>query len=217
MFKPETGNQFEVGARWQKSWFDINVSAYYMRKHNVVTTIGNLTVEEDGKEVSKSVRAQVGRSKSIGFDFDVTLRPVQNLQVVAGLGWSDFRKIASEMDWAKGLDWVTLNEDGTINLRATGVPRTTFFTYADYTIPKGFFKNLSFHLSGTYTDKIYSDIVNNVYDPARYIVDAGAYYTINNTVTVSFLLNNVFNEHYFASATRLAKPRNFRVTVAYRF
>lgn len=217
VFKPETGNQFEAGIRWEKSWFDINASAYYMRKHNVVTTIGNLTVEENGEEVSKSVRAQVGRSESIGFDFDVTVRPVQNLQVVAGLGWSDFRKIASEMDWAKGLDWITLNEDGTINLRATGVPRTTFFTYADYTIPKGFFKDLSFHLSGTYTDKIYSDIVNNVYDPARYIVDAGVYYTINNTVTVSFLLNNVFNEHYFASATRLAKPRNFRVTVAYKF
>lgn len=217
VYEPETGNQFEVGVRWERSWFDINASAFFMRRHNVVKTIGKLTVEENGEQVDKSVQAQVGRAESKGFDFDVTLRPARNLQIVAGLGWSDYRTIASNMDWAKNLSWITLDENGSINLRATGVPRTTFFTYADYTIPKGLLKNLSFHLSGTYTDKIYSDIINNVYDPARYIVDAGVYYTINNTVTISCLLNNLFNEHYFESATRLAKPRNLRMTVAYRF
>ena len=217
VYKPQTGNQFEAGVRWQRDWFDINASVYFMRKHNVVTSIGKLTVEEAGEQVEKTVQAQVGRTESKGFDFDVTLRPVQNLQVVAGMGMSDFRQIASQMDWAKNLSWITLDESGKINLRATGLPRTTFFTYADYTIPKGFFKDLSFHLSGTYTDRIYSDVVNNVYDPARYIVDAGVYYTINKTVTISGLLNNIFNEHYFESATRLAKPRNFRLTVAYRF
>ncbi len=217
VYKPQTGNQFEFGVRWERDWFDVNASVYYMRKHNVVTSIGKLTVEQEGEQVEKTVQAQVGRAESKGFDFDITMRPVRNLQVVAGLGWSDYRQISSEMDWAKNLDWITLNEDGKINLRATNVPRTTFFTYADYTIPNGFFKDLSFHLSGTYTDKIFTDVVNHVYDPARYIVDAGVFYTINKTITLSFLLNNVFNEHYFSSATRLAKPRNFRVTVAYKF
>lgn len=217
VYRPERGNQFEVGARWENKYIDINASVYYMRRFNTVTNIGSMPVEEDGVTNYKTVQAQVGRSVSKGFDFDITIRPISTLQVVAGLGWSDYRKIASNMDWAEGLDWITLNEDGTINLRATGVPRTTFYTYADYTIPKGFLKDLSFHLSGTFTDRIYRDVTNNVYDPSRYIVDAGVYYTIKEKVTLSFLLNNVFNNHYFASTTMLAKPRNFMATVAYHF
>lgn len=100
------------------------------------------------------------------------------------------------MDWIpQDADWVTLDEDGKINIRATGVPRTTFYTYADYTIPRGILKDFSFHLSGTFTDRIYSSIENNVYDPSRYIVDAGIYYTIKNSITLSCNINNIFNNH----------------------
>ena len=109
------------------------------------------------------------------------------------------------------------NEDGKVNLRATGVPRTTFYTYVDYTIPRGVLKDLSFHLSGTFTDRIYRNIQNNVYDPSRYIVDAGIYYTIKNNITLACNINNLFNNHYFSSSTRLAKPRNFIATISYHF
>ena len=217
VYRPERGNQFEVGVRWGNQYIDINASLYYIRKYNVVYNIGTLTVEEGDQTVSKTVQAQVGRNVSKGFDFDITLHPVASLQIVAGMGLSDYRRIASNMDWAKDQPWVTLNEDGSINLRATGVPRTTFYTYADYTIPKGVLKGLSFHLSGTFTGRIYSSATDNIYEPSRYIVDAGVYYTIKNRVTLSVLMNNLFNNHYFASATRLAKPRNYMASIAYRF
>ena len=178
----------------------------------------HITVQEGDEVIKKTVQAQVGRATSKGFDFDITLHPVTNLQIVGGLGWSDYRQIASNMDWIpQDADWVTLDEDGKINIRATGVPRTTFYTYADYTIPRGILKDFSFHLSGTFTDRIYSSIENNVYDPSRYIVDAGIYYTIKNSITLSCNINNIFNNHYFSSATKLAKPRNFIATIAYNF
>lgn len=218
VFKPQRGNQFELGARYESKLIDVNASVYYIRKFNVVTNIGEQTLQE-GDEVKKvSVQAQVGRAESKGFDLDVTLHPVTSLQVVAGLGWSDYRQIASNMGWIpKDADWVTLNEDGKINIRATGVPRATFYTYVDYTVPRGILKNLSFHLSGSFTDRIYTSIENNVYNPPRYLVDAGVFYSIKNSITLSCNVNNLFNNHYFSSTTRLEKPRNFIATVAYHF
>lgn len=217
VYKPERGDQFEAGVRYEHKFFDINASVFLIRKRNVVTNLGRMPVEEDGETVEKTVQAQVGKYDSRGFDFDVTVHPWSTLNVTAGLGWSDYRRRASSMDWAVGLPWFTYDESGQINLRATGVPRTTAYIYADYTVPSGVLKSLSVHLSGRYTDKIYRDLTNNVYDPAKFIVDGGVYYTIKNQVTLSLLVNNLFNKHYFESATKLAKPRNFMASVAYHF
>ena len=221
VFKPEKGNQYEVGARYEVSRIlELNASLFYIRKFNVATSIGEKSIPGEGEVTKVNIRAQVGRAASKGFDFDLTLRPVSTLQIVAGAGWSDYRLIASNMDWVSTDDsWVTLNEDGKINIRATGIPRTTFYTYADYTIPKGVLKDLSFHLSGTFTDRIYRSIENKTYDPSRYIVDAGIYYTIKSQVTLALNINNLFNTKYYTmySATRLAKPCNFMATVSYNF
>ncbi|WP_300804667.1 TonB-dependent receptor [uncultured Duncaniella sp.] len=217
VYRPERGNQFEAGIRYEHRLFDINASVFLIKKRNVVTNIGKMPVEENGEMVEKTVQAQVGQYDSRGFDIDVTVHPWSTLNITAGLGWSDYRRRASNMDWAEGLSWITLNEDGQINLRATGVPRTTGYICADYTVPEGVLKGLSIHLSGTYTDRIYRDLTNNVYDPSRFIVDGGLYYTIKDHITLSLIINNLFDKHYFASATRLAKPRNFMTTISYSF
>ena len=217
VYRPERGYQIEIGGRYENRLFDLNASVFIINKNNVVTNVGKMPVESEDGMVEKTVQAQVGRYDSKGFDIDVTTHPWSTLSVTAGLGWSDYRRRASDMDWAKGLPWITLDENGQINLRATGVPRTTFYVYADYTVPSGVLKNLSVHLSGNYTDKIYRDLTNNVYDPSHFVVDGGVYYTINNRVTLSVVVNNIFNNHYFASATKLAKPRNFISTISYHF
>ena len=214
-YDPQRGNQYELGVRYEiNRIFDINASAFYSTKHNIVRNLGTQDVTENGVVTEYDVVAQIGKEASKGFDFDVTVRPVSTLQIVAGMGWSDYRTKASNMDWLEdsniNLDY---NEDGTVNLRQTGVPRTTFYTYADYTIPKGVLKDLSFHLSGTFTDRIYQNVDDNIYDPARYIVDLGVYYTIKEHITLACNINNLFDNHYFASSTRLAKPRNFIATV----
>lgn len=218
VFKPEKGWQAETGVRYELAdWLDVNASIFYIRKNNVVRTIGTKPVEEGGSVVNKSVRAQVGRQTSKGVDLDMTLRPFKGFQFTSGLAVSDMRTIASNLSWIPAdASWVTYNEDGTINLRATNFPRTTFFAYADYTIQKGFLKNLSFHINGNYTDKRYTNVANDIYLPATFIVDGGLYYTLKNGVTLSGNLYNILNTKYFISATRPAKPRHFMVTVSYK-
>ena len=219
VFKPEKGYQGEFGVRYELAeWLDVNASVFYIRKYNVVRTIGNKPVEENGSVVNKSVRAQVGKQTSKGVDLDLTLRPFQGFQFTSGLAVSDMRTVASYLDWIpKDATWVTYNEDGTINLRATNFPRTTFYAFADYTIMTGALKNLSFHINGNYTDKRYTNITDNIYLPATFIVDGGLFYTLKNGVTLGGNLYNIFNTKYFISATRPAKPRHFMITVGFKF
>ena len=219
VFKPEKGWQGEIGVRYELAeWFDINASVFYIRKYNVVRTIGTKPVEEGGSVVNKSVRAQVGKQTSKGFDFDFNFHPFKGFQFAGGLAFSDMRTIASNLDWIpKDASWVTYNEDGTINIRATNFPRTTFYAYADYTIQTGVLKNLSFHLNGNYTDKRYTNVANDIYLPATFIVDAALLYSFQNGITIAGNLYNVFNTKYFISATRPAKPRHFMITVGFKF
>ena len=219
VFKPEQGWQGEIGVRYELAdWFDVNASVFYIRKNNVVKTIGNKPVEENGGIVNKSVRAQVGRQTSKGLDLDLTVRPFTGFQFTSGLAVSDMRTIASYLDWIpKDATWVTFNEDGSINLRATNFPRTTFFTYADYTIPRGALKNLSFHVNGNYTDKRFTNVTNNVYLPATFIVDAGVFYTFSKGITLAANFYNIFDTKYYISATRPAKPFHYMLTVGFKF
>ena len=215
VFKPEKGYQAEIGVRYM--WadrIDFSGSVYYIRKNNVVKNLGTQEEKDEttGEMVQKTIQAQVGTADSRGFDLELTVHPVSTLAVTGGLGWQDYRirKINQSKDYPE-------YTDPGKNVRATGIPRTTFYVYADYTIPKGLLKNLSFHLSGTFQDKIFTDVANRVYNPALFLVDGGLFYTIKQKVTLALNVDNLFDKEYFKSTTVYGKPRNFTGTISYRF
>ena len=213
VFKPEKGYSTEVGVRYTlNEMVDINASVFYIRKYNIVKSLGDTTVLVDGVATEKSIRGQVGRADSRGFDIEVVVRPLPTLQVTGGLGWSDYRlrEIAESGRFSK-------YKEQNKNVRATGVPRTTFYAYADYTIPRGVLKNLSFHLSGNFKDKVFRNIDNRLYDPALWLMDAGIFYMIKNHVTLALNVNNLFDKEYFERTTIMAKPRNYQASVSYTF
>lgn len=213
VFSPEKGNQFEAGIRYAlNNVWEINASAYYIRKFNVVKNLGSVNVEENGSSVEKNVQAQVGRADDKGFDFDITYRPFHFLQLVGGWGWSDYRIKSSKFDPVEFPEFSEVT-----NQRARNIPRTTFYTYADYTIPKGILKDLSFHLSGTFTDRIYISTSNEEYRPSYYIVDAGVFYTIKKSVCLALNINNLFDKKYFVKNTVVGKPCNFMASITYTF
>lgn len=132
VFKPEKGYQLELGARYELNrMLELNGSVFYIRKHNVVKTIGNKTIENNGAVEEKSVRAQVGREVSKGFDLDLTFRPVSTLEIVGGLGWSDRRTIASNLDWIPedaGI-FYTVNQQVTLAFNAYNLLNKKHFEY----------------------------------------------------------------------------------------
>lgn len=213
VFKPEKGYQAEVGVRYMlNDLLELNGSIYYIRKNNVVKSLGSRDTVEDGATVTKTIRAQVGTADSRGFDIEVVIRPLPTLAITGGLGWQDYRtrKIHKSEDYP---DFT----EAAKNARATGIPRTTFYAYADYTIPKGVLKDLSFHLSGNFKDKVFRDVTNRIYYPALFLVDAGVFYTIKKHVTLALNIDNLFDKEYFKSMTVYGKPRNFTGTASYTF
>ncbi len=214
VFRPEKGHQAEVGLRYElNNMLEVNASVFYINRYNTVKSVGKMNETEDDGVVEKTVMAQIGRSASKGFDMDITFRPLPTLQFTGGWGWSDYRILKSKS--VDPNEWPDFSE--TTNLRLTGAPRTTFFIYGDYTIPKGVLKDLSFHLSGTYTDRVYRNMVENTYFPSYFIVDAGMYYTINKQVKLSLVVNNIFDKEHFVKTTTLGKPANFMASVSYTF
>lgn len=213
VFKPEEGYQVEVGARYLLAdLLDVNASLYYIRKNNVVKNLGTENVEEDGQLVEKTIQGQVGTADSRGFDLELTVRPLPSLQFTGGMGFQDYRirKITVSKEYK---DYTDASE----NERASGIPRTTFYIYGDYTVPRGILKDLSFHLSGTFRDKIYTDVAANVYYPSLFLMDCGIFYTIRQRVTLALNIDNLLDKEYFKSVTVYGKPRSFSATVSCRF
>ncbi|MCR9011448.1 TonB-dependent receptor [Gabonibacter chumensis] len=219
IFKPERDYSFETGVRYTfNEWLDASVNFSYIRRTNMVTNVGTREVEEeqgDGTvEVTKmTVNAQVGRADMKTLDMDVTARILPTFSLRGALCLSDYR-IRSIRESSAFPEYKQTGK----NMRTTGVPRTTFYVFADYTVPTGIFKALSFHLSGNFRDKIFRDVTSRLYYPSLWLMDGGVFYTIKSHITLACNVNNIFNKEYFESSSPVqGTPRNYQVSVSYKF
>ena len=231
VFKPEKGYQAEVGVKYQlNQYLTANASLFYIRKMNSTATLTSNYQEEIGGEmVTKRVIGQVGAQDSKGFDFDVTVSPVSSLALTLGYGFNDskIREMAEVKDKALadaiyGNDPAASKEslNSTKGNWQANVPNQTFYAYGSYTIPRGALKDLEFHLSSSYTGKVYRNTANSSWFDAYWISDLGLSYRLPNNVHLTFNLNNVFDKSYYNQALGQqlvpSMPRNFQVAISYK-
>lgn len=231
VFKPEKGYQAEVGVKYQLNQFlTANASMFYIRKMNSTATLSSSYQENvNGEMVTKRVIGQVGAQDSKGFDFDVTFSPVSSLALTLGYGFNDskIREMAEVKD--KTLAEAIYGNDPTASKESlnstkgnwqTNVPNQTFYAYGSYTIPRGVLKDLEFHMSSSYTGKVYRNTSNTTWFDAYWISDLGLSYRLPNNVHLTFNLNNVFNKDYYNQALGMqmvpSMPRNFQVAISYK-
>ena len=231
VFKPEKGYQAEVGVKYQlNQYLTANASLFYIRKMNSTATLtSNYQEEVGGEMVTKRVIGQVGAQDSKGFDFDVTVSPVSSLAFTLGYGFNDskIREMAEVKDKALadaiyGNDPAASKEslNSTKGNWQANVPNQTFYAYGSYTIPRGALKDLEFHLSSSYTGKVYRNTANSSWFDAYWISDLGLSYRLPNNVHLTFNLNNVFDKSYYNQALGQqlvpSMPRNFQVAISYK-
>lgn len=157
--------------------------------------------------------AQVGRADMKTLDMDVTARVLPTLSLRGALCLSDYR-VRSIRESSALPEYKQTGK----NMRTTGVPRTTFYAFADYTVPTGILKALSFHLSGNFRDKIFRDVASRFYYPSLWLMDGGVFYTIKNHITLACNVNNIFDKEYFESSSPVqGTPRNYQLSVSYKF
>lgn len=230
VFKPEKGYQAEVGIKYDlNQLLHANASLFYIRKMNSTTTLSNnYEMEVDGQPVTGRVIGQVGTQDSKGFDFDVTLTPTPTLALTIGYGLNDSKirrmkeikdpELAAAVygnDPQASKDNLNSQEGNWL----ANVPNQTFYAYGSYTIPRGVLRDLEFHLSSSYTGKVYRDAANSTWFDPYWITDLGASYTINGHTRLTVNINNLFDNSYYNQAlgNQLvpSMPRNFQVAISY--
>lgn len=230
VFKPEKGYQAEVGIKYDlNQLLHANASLFYIRKMNSTTTLSNnYEMEVDGQPVTGRVIGQVGTQDSKGFDFNVTLTPTPTLALTIGYGLNDSKirrmKEIKDPELAAAV-YGNDPQASKDNLNSqegnwqANVPNQTFYAYGSYTIPRGVLRDLEFHLSSSYTGKVYRDAANSTWFDPYWITDLGASYTINGHTRLTVNINNLFDNSYYNQAlgNQLvpSMPRNFQVAISY--
>ncbi|MBK5720648.1 TonB-dependent receptor [Dysgonomonas sp. Marseille-P4677] len=211
VFKPQRGYQGEVGARY--SYKDIlyaSVSGYYIKRTNEKKTL--TTITNEGVDKGKSVVGQVGTTESKGFEFEAGLNPFKNLSLSFGYTYTH----ATVGDIKKN---AYLNVQADEGVQLAYVPRSMFYSAGNYLFSSTFLKKMNLSYTISYTDKMYSNLSKDVVLPSHFITDLGASYALNNGVTISANLNNIFDKHYatntFGRQIIPSIGRNYTISLSY--
>ena len=213
-FAPQSGYQFEVGAKYTLSHvLQLNLSAYHIRRNNELAQT-SVTEQENGKPKRYNIQAQVGATEGSGFETDLTYRPLPGLELVAGYSYTDIHVAdAKETPITKMLNL----REGT---PMSWVPRKQFFTYGSYAFQRGALRHLSLNYSLSYRDAMYYNVGQQLaFDPYTQL-DLGASYRLPAGFELAVQVRNVLNAKNYTSVLNGSQlfpnePTNALVTLSY--
>lgn len=211
IFKPENGFQGEVGVRFDdaKTW-RVNASAFFIRKENIRENVATVTVEEEGKQVSRRVYAQVGVVNSKGFDLEWQVRPVKQLMFDGGYTFT----MAQYGDF-KSNPYV--EGDSRKNNFQTYAPKHMAFAWVTYG-----FARISFGVGVNGCSTAYTNAANTIWLPSYAVADAKIGYEFKGGLRLAYFLKNFTDKTYYEWALGnnqfVPSPgRNHLVTMSYNF
>ncbi|MCV2487248.1 TonB-dependent receptor [Flavobacterium sp. SH_e] len=216
-------DQYEVGIKtdFLKGLLSTNVTVYQITNSNFAQMA---PYKADGTENNDtSIKLLSGETKSKGVEVDVTARPVEGLNIIAGYSYNDMRYTKTS-----GLNGSFIEGD-----RVARTPLNTANLSFFYTLQEGFFKGVSVGAIGNYIgDRIGG--WNNQYDSTKpdgiwyreiplegYVtIDASVGYTWSK-FSILCKLSNITNElnytvHENYSVNPIA-PRQVMTSLRYKF
>jgi iron complex outermembrane receptor protein len=220
-FDAETLWSYELGAKLDlfRNRLRINGAVFYMEHSDKqVTSFDGVSDRTDN----------AAKARSKGFELELTARPIPNLDLSAGIGYNDSKYV----DYLGGL---TDPDDPTSPLidysgnRVAGAPDWTVNTAVQYGIPVG---RGEVRLRGEYS--YIGEIINDIdADPdltenGYSLVNALITWAPSESVEVSALIRNAFNEKYISTAfslvpttglkhINLGAPRTYGVAARVKF
>ncbi|RWM74177.1 MULTISPECIES: TonB-dependent siderophore receptor [Mesorhizobium] len=172
-FKPETGEQYEVGVKYQPEGWNsfVTVAAFDLTRENVVRSFGN-------------DRVQTGKIRSRGIE----------VEGVASLdsGW-DIKLAYAYLDME-----ILDDTEGNGGNMPYGVPHHRLSLWGDYTFHSGKLEGFGFGAGVRYIGSSKGDDENSFEVPAATLVDAALHYDWKN---MKFQLNasNLFDKQYVST------------------
>ncbi len=183
-FKPETGEQFEVGVK--QEFFDKRLSAtlafFDITKQNVLTT--------DPEDPDFSI--QTGEQKSRGVELDITGEILPGWKVIATYAYTD----------------AYVSEDNELDLvdnRLQAVPYNSASLWTTYEFQQGNLQGLGFGLGLVYVGEREATLPNTIKIPSFVRTDASLFYRRNNW-QAALNFKNLFDTEYYESQSFYLVP-----------
>jgi len=178
--KPETGNQYEVGQRFDmlQGRMTLNTSLFWINKENVTVSRAN------------GIFDQAGRVRSKGFEADLRGRATRKLQVLASYGFTQSQFQDFELEDGDG---ITRNLRGRI---PSFVPKHTARLWAVQDFSRGW----SVALGPRYISRTPVNNFNYYFLGGYTVWDAAVYYKTKR-LDYSLNVNNLFNKERYLVAS----------------
>lgn len=138
--KPSIIDQYEVGIKkdFWRGVLSTNVTVYQITNSNLAQTA---EFKADGStNTDTNIKTLSGETKSKGIEIDITARPIEGLNIVAGYSYNDMRYSKTS-----GLNGSFIEGDRLVRTPAN-TANLSFF----YTLPSGILKGISFGAVGNY-------------------------------------------------------------------
>lgn len=179
LFKPETAEEIEVGAKFQLPGWNTfaTISAFELKRNNVQTV--------DPTNIFNQV--QTGQQKSTGMEFQLVSQPIDGLKVVGAYTVFDLR--------------ITKDNDATLRGNTpVAIPQDFGSLYADYTIQDGWLRGFGFGAGIRYVGSSFATASNTLKVPSYVLADAGIHYDWNGWRLQANALN-LLDETYVAACS----------------
>lgn len=197
-FKPTTGQQYEVGVKYQPENFDglFTVALYDLTQQNVLTTdtLHTSTNTTSTGCSSSTCQTQTGEVHSRGVELGAKFALAAGLNLSASYTYADVEVTKS-------------NVATTLGKTPVGAPEHMASLWADYTIGSGVLEGLNFGAGVRYMGSTYGDAANTkaMKVPAYTLFDASVSYDFGNYdpkmkgLTLAVNATNLFDKEYVAA------------------
>lgn len=183
-FRPTTGQQYEVGLKFQPNGFNsfVTLAAFHLTQQNVLTA--------DPNPAHLGFSVQTGEVRSRGIEFQANASLTNSLNLVATYTYLD--------------NEVTRSNTTNLGKVPLYVPRHSASLWADYTIPAGRAAGLRLGGGVRFVGSTYGDTLNTFKVSSYEVFDATIRYDIGrlnprwNGVQLSVNANNLFDREYVA-------------------
>lgn len=182
-FKPTTGQQYEVGIKYQPPGRDalFTLAAFDLTQQNVLT--------QDPLSSRPNAKVQTGEVNSRGIELEARIRPMKNLNIISGLSL-----IEPEVTRSNGTD---------LGKRPITVAKNTASVWADYRLTDGPLAGLTFGAGVRHVGSAFADGANTQKIPSYTLMDAMLRYELRyldpslKGATLALNITNIANKTYF--------------------
>ncbi|MGV6873856.1 TonB-dependent siderophore receptor [Pseudochelatococcus sp. B33] len=187
-YKPTTGQQYEVGIKYQPPGLDsfITLAAYEITQQNRLT-------RDTRPGVPGGFNTQTGEIRSRGIEVSAVAKVLDNLSLVGGYTYNHSEITKSENNDIGNIPW--------------GTPKHTASMWADYKFMNGTLDGFGIGGGVRYVGKTYGDSGNTFEVPSFTLVDAAVHYEFGSLdakldgLRLSVNASNLFDKRYVSSCS----------------